>query len=196
MARKRDRRPARIFGDIDLVLKAPRVRDAWPDETYREQVFRTERAGIQFRTHITVTFSPTVIRTLDQIREATGADWVWHSTWVEEPDAIVRLTSLIRGLHGGDFVRKPRRNGLGELTQGWKAERIARYMDEHGPTDFVVLDDELWKWQEELEEYAAAHNIRFLPIVTNGSWTTSPGLEPHHLRAVESFLSADRTPTA
>ncbi|WIE81238.1 HAD domain-containing protein [Curtobacterium sp. MCSS17_016] len=196
MPRKRDRRPARIFGDIDLVLKAPRVRDAWPDETYREQTFRTERNRIQFRTHINVTFSPTVVRTLDRIRRDSGADWVWHSTWVEQPDDIVRLTSLIRGLHGGDFVKKPRRNGLGELTHGWKAERIVRYMNEHGPTDFVVLDDELWKWQEELEEYADTHHIRFLPVVTDGSWATSPGLEPHHLRAIESFLSADRIPTA
>ncbi|MGW8431613.1 HAD domain-containing protein [Curtobacterium citreum] len=196
MTRKRDRRPARIFGDIDLVLKAPRVRDAWPDETYREQVFHTERAGMRFRTHITVTFSPTVVRTLDRIRNTTGADWVWHSTWVEQPEDIIRLTSLIRGLHGGDFVQAPRRNGLGELPTGWKGERIRQYMDTHGATDFVVLDDELWKWEDTLEEYAADHDVRFLPIQTDGSWTMSPGLEPHHLRAIESFLTADRTAPA
>jgi hypothetical protein len=191
MARKQDRRPARIFGDIDLVIKAPRVGDAWPDETYREQTFRIERFGMQVRAHINVSFSPTVVRTLDRIRKATGADWVWHSTWVENPDDVVRLTSLIRGLHGGDFVKKPRRNGLGELTEGWKAARIREYMDEHGATDFVVLDDELWKWQEELEEYAAEHNVRFLPIITDGSWTMSPGLEPQHLQHIEAFLTAD-----
>ena len=187
------RRPAWMFGDIDLVIKAPRVSDAWPDETYREQTFRSEQFGMQVRTHINVAFSPTVIRRLDQIRKSTGVDWVWHSTWVTAPENIVRLTSLLRGLHGGDTVKKPRRNALGELPAGWKAERIIRYMDEHGPRDFVVIDDELGKWQNPLEEYAAKHNVRFLPVITNGSWTTSPGLEPHHLRAIESFLAADRS---
>lgn len=188
-------RKVRFFADIDLVINAPRAGTVWPSAKTVSRAFDINATPFR-REHITITFAPKLVKTLDKLLADTGTDLVWHSTWVETPASVVRFTSMIGGLYGGDFVRPPILTASGNYVWDWKARRIIRYMEEHGPSDFIVADDELPVWKDHLDEFAEQHDIRFLPVAPLHDWFESPGLTPEHVDSVRQFIAAAATQPA
>ena len=193
--RKAGRRRVFIFGDIDCVINAPGASLVWPESVNVSQTFAKHDTPFN-REHITITFAPALVKALDKLRKVTGAIWVWHSTWVETPQSVVRFTHMLGGLYGADMVASPKRTADFTYPRGWKAQHIIRYLEKHGPADFIVLDDEVGKWLQPLEVFAEEHGVRLLPIAPPEDWFYGPGLSPADIEAMYEFIAAGETLTA
>jgi len=190
VTKRHDVRPVFLFLDIDCVINAPGAGMVWPAAVTVSRTFETRETPFR-REHITVTFAPVLIKALDKIRRDFAVNLVWHSTWVETPESVVKFTNMVGGLYGGDMVASPKATSTGYYPAGWKGRHIRKYLAGRGPADFIVLDDELPKWRDTLDEFAENGNVRFLPIAPPEDWRAGTGVTPEHIAAIRAFLTAD-----
>jgi len=172
---------ARLYLDFDGVLNAdhPQFDDC---ETFL--VKSTDLRTWQSKQK-QITFSPTVVNTLERFREDYNVELVWHSTWNENLD-VLNLPKPLRGLAGGRV--SPSLLDLNADTNRawtqWKANALlADQKDDELP--FVWVDDEAIKYHgKHVSEVTAGTKSLF--VEPREYW----GLTKTNLATMETFFAS------
>jgi hypothetical protein len=172
---------ARLYLDFDGVLNAKK-----PQFNDVEQ-FDLNTNGLRTKVlkKTTVTFSPTVVNTLESFRELYNVELVWLSTWNENLD-VLRLPKPLRGLTGGRVL--PSLLNLyadtdRQWTQ-WKADALlADQKNDELP--FVWVDDQAIKFHGKTVA-ASTVGTPSLMVAPREYW----GLHRAQLDSLDSFFSS------
>ena len=130
-----------------------------------------------------ITFSPTVVETIDRLREQYNVELVWLTTWNEKDD-VLKLSKPLGGLHGGRVLLanlNQKSINKSEWTH-WKAEAIIA--DQlTSPRPFVWIDDNAHQFHGEIvsAETQKVSSLMLTPV-------SRTGLTVENLTHVEDFL--------
>lgn len=123
-----------------------------------------------------ITYSPSVVATLDRLLEQYDVELVWSTTW-NLNDTVLLLPELLGGLHGGRVLPiklNEKATNKKEWTQ-WKAEAIIEDQ-KLNPRPFVWIDDNAHTyWDEHVKANTRAESLFVTPVSRTG--LTSPDLQ-------------------
>lgn len=125
-----------LYLDFDGVFNATE-----PQHDVVEKFIIKVKGSSNFRTENHITFSPTVVGLIEQLRQQYKAELVWLTTW-NENNTVLRLAEHLGGLDHGRVLPAnlhTRQVGKKDWTQ-WKAEAILADQQEN-PRPFVWVDD-------------------------------------------------------
>jgi len=130
-----------------------------------------------------ITFSPTVVATLDDLREKYNMELVWLTTWNEE-DHVLKLSEPLGGLHDGRVLTADLNKAAvnkSEWTR-WKAKAIIADQLK-SPKPFVWIDDNAHQFHAEIvsAETKKVSSLMLTPV-------SRTGLTVENLTHVEDFL--------
>jgi hypothetical protein len=125
----------RLYLDVDGVLNAevPLFDDV-------QTVAVTEDHGAGYRTEYQITWSPTVVRSLEAMRQDFDLELVWLTTWLESKTLIDQLTAAVGGLAGGRRLVMPPRKLGGFISASWKRDALLADL-KRDPATYVWADD-------------------------------------------------------
>ncbi len=167
----------RLYLDVDGVLnaEAPRFDDV-------QTVVVTVDHGAGYQTQYQITWSPTVVRGLEALREDFDLELTWLTTWLGSKTMIDDLVAAVGGLTGGRRLVMPPRKLSGYISADWKREAILADLA-RDPVPYIWADD------VELPLHgvfvrAAFPSMKFLHIAP----LPENGLTREHLAEIRTFL--------
>lgn len=172
---------ARLYLDFDGVLNAKKPQfDDVESFTLNTTSLRTKQAK-----KTTITFSPTVVKTLESFRDTYNVELVWLSTWNENLD-VLRLPKPLRGLAGGRVLPSLLDLYADTNRQWTKWKANALLADQKGDElPFAWVDDEAIKYHRSTVEDSTkgTYNIMVEP---REYW----GLHRAQLNSLNEFFSS------
>jgi hypothetical protein len=178
---------ARLYLDVDGVLNADHPQFnlfGAPDSPDANKTFDIKvKQGRGLFTTYPMTFSPVVVRTLDDLLDRYNVELVWLSTWNENVE-VLRLPAEFGGLNGGRVLhgtmdRQARNNR--DWTK-WKADALlSDQRNDNLP--FVWVDDEALTYHAATVDTALS-DVSKLFVAPRAYH----GLTTSNLNTIEDFL--------
>ena len=142
----------------------------------------TEDHGVGYQTQYQITWSPTVVRGLEALREDFDLELTWLTTWLGSKTMLDDLVAAVGGLASGRRLVMPPRKLSGYISADWKREAILADLA-RDPVPYIWADDVEVPLHGVFVR-AAFPSVKFLHIAP----LPEHGLTREHLAEIRTFL--------